>query len=663
MKRKAKGGIRCFKRWSRKSYGAFASLGKQVKIGVLSVSMCIVALGPRSAAAQTDTLRTARNVEMEVLSLTAEKLNPTRGVVTPAAVYDRDTLAELPLTTIESVLRLHPAIDLRERGSKGVQADISLRGGTHDQTMVMLNGINFTDSRTGHQSHSLPIDLETVNSIDIISGLSGIGAYSGAINISTAPLHPKYLRAELSGGAFGYAYGNLSGALKKGNLSVMGAASYRRSDGYTDNTDFRNINLFTRINHHSAATGLFDIQAGYQRRGFGANSFYSFVYPNQFEHTQTALGSVRWMKDIGRFTLNANISFRKNWDRFELYRSDRGAPPNWKPNYHTTDHAGAEASADYRWKGGKSTLGLDYSYHHIYSNVLGKDMPRPVQICGADGVSYTRADDRHIVNLWLGHTVRLHNTVLRGSANLAHSPYGLFPSWSLTAKQLLGKSWNIEFNSTRAMRLPTFTELYYTTNETHIGNPDLRPEKATTFQLSSGYIKKKFNAEAVVYYRIGTDVIDWIRYAPGDRWQSMQVTSLDTFGAEVNASYNFNGFLRQVSASYGYIRTGKNSAGYESKYALDYMKHKASLKVGLRLYRELTLDIIGSFYDRNGAYEASGSLIDYSPYWLLDARLSWRKRAFTLYLDATNLLNQEYFDFGGLVQAPRWITGGVIITI
>ena len=230
--------------------------------------MSILTLNAKGVAAQPDSLR--MQDEIEALYVTAEKLNPTRGIITPVEVYKRDTLSVTPLQTIESALRLNPAIDIRERGGKGIQADISIRGGSYDQTMVLLNGIDFSDARTGHQSHSLPVDLDIVGEIDIISGLTGIGAYSGALNIVTTPLRPNYMRAELSGGAYGYLYSNISGAVTKNGLSVLASGSIRRSDGYIANTDFNNSNLYTRITYTTRSIGLFDIQAGYQQRDFGS---------------------------------------------------------------------------------------------------------------------------------------------------------------------------------------------------------------------------------------------------------------------------------------------------------------------------------------------------------------------------------------------------------
>lgn len=664
MKKKIKGGNRLFhfKRWSRKPWGAFASL-RRLKIGVLSVSMGMIALGPKSAHAQSDTLRAAHTIELEALSVTAEKLNPTRGVVTPAAVYDRDTLSAAPLQTIESALRLNPAIDLRERGAKGAQADISLRGGTYDQTMVLLNGINFTDARTGHQSHSIPVDLETVGTIDIISGLTGIGAYTGALNFVTTPLKPEYLRTEITGGQYGYLYSNISGAVRRDGFGIMGAASFRRTDGYTANTDFNNLNFFTRANIFGGKAGLFDMQAGYQRRDFGSNGFYSLAYPDQFEHTETMLGSVRWALDAGRFSVEANAGYRRNNDRYELYRGGVNAPPDYKgPNYHTTDNLGAELGAEYGWRWGKSSIGTDYTFNHIYSNVLGEEMDSPKKIPGAEAY-FTKEKSRSIVNAWVSHAARIGRARLSGSFNFAHSPYGSFPSWSAAAGYDAGRHFSVEASTTRSMRLPTFTDLYYNTS-THIGNSALKPEKAYTHQLRADYSGKGFSAGIVAYFRSGSDVIDWVKESAGDKWRADQITSLDTFGTEAAVSYNTAGFLRSVSVSYGHIKMNKESNGYISKYALDYMKNKVAVRGSMAFLKRFIFDISAAWYDRNGNYEIiRGEPLAYKPYWLLDARLSWRKGMLTAYADATNILDREYFDFGGLVQAPRWMNLGIIITI
>ena len=237
----------CWRRWNRKGWSAFASLHRAVTIGVLSAGMSILLLATQGASAQpADTAAVLRELRIREVGVSGSLAAPLRNVQSQTPLFDRKAQAAAPYQTLEAALRTAPSVDLRERGGKGTQADISIRGGSFDQTMVLLNGIDFTDARTGHQSHSLPVDLDCISGVDLLEGIPGVGAYAGAVNIRTAPLLPRYLRFEGAGGQYGYAYANLSGAVTAGRFSVLGAASYRRSDGYRHNTDFDTYNAFVR---------------------------------------------------------------------------------------------------------------------------------------------------------------------------------------------------------------------------------------------------------------------------------------------------------------------------------------------------------------------------------------------------------------------------------
>lgn len=645
--------IPCFKRWSRKGYAVFASLHRYVIIGVLAVSMSIL-LPPTLCAATfaADSLAVYREVEIEGVGVMGSKQNPTRSLVSQTVVFDRRSEAAAPLQTLESALRLSPSIDVRERGGKGVQADISIRGGSFDQTMVLLNGINFTDARTGHQTHSLPVDMEWVAGVELIDAVPGVGAYAGAVNIRTAPLAERNLRLEATGGAHGYAYGNLSGAVSGRGLTLFGAASYRRSDGYTHNTGFDNANAFVRLNYDSPRAGFFDFQAGWQRRAFGSNGFYSLQYPDQFEQTQTALGSLRWVRGWGPVRLNAAVSYRWNSDRYELIRGEPGRVPY---NYHLTDNAGAELWADYASRAGVTSLGGDYTFHHIRSTVLGEPLPRPVG-------RYDHAKSRHIGNFWLRHGKRWRRFDVSGSVGASTTPYGTSVLWSLAGGYRPVEGLRLEIAAAQSMRLPTFTDLYYTAAN-YIGNPDLKPERAVTYRFAADYSRERWNVSARLYYRDGHNLIDWVKPSPEADWESCQITSLDTYGAEGRAVYATEGFLRRLVFSYGYLTQSKHSEGI-SKYALDYMRHKAAVSAEVRFLRRFSFVLTGSVYDRAGSYaDREGVMRDYRPYFLLDGRLAWEKGCCRLYVDATNLTDTEYFDFGGLRMPGTWISGGVVLTL
>lgn len=666
----------CFKRWARKNWAVFASFHRVVKIGVLSVSMSILTLPFQNLLAQADTTEVVQKTYLKEVLVVTQRANPTRGVVLPTEVFSRNKMETSSLQTIENALKINPVVDLRERGAKGVQADISLYGGTADQTMVMLNGINFTDARTGHQSHSLPIDIEGVNGINLIGGVPGIGAFTGAINIITSPVRPNYLRGEISGGQYGYLYGNISGAITREKVSAMIIGSVRRGDGYIANTDFNTINLYARVTYDSDVIGILDFQSGYQRKFFGANGFYSLAYPNQAEHTETYLTSLKWKKQfLKKFSIGADVSYRRNTDRFELFRGADNAPSWYKDhNYHLTDNVGVGINGNYDWIGGTTSIGADYTFNHILSNVLGDKIETPIPIKGEVNKFYTNIKGRNIVNGWVSHSLQIEKWNLSGSFNYGYSPYGNAIMWSGGIGYDILPPLNININAAHSVRLPTFTDLYYTT-KTHTGNISLSPEKATTYRLSliyNGSLYKgapsQFLSNLSInlsgFFRQGKDIIDWVKKYEEDKWESMQITSLNTFGAEVSIAYSFKKVLRNISASYGYIHNDKNSNGYISKYALDYLKNKVSLRTNIQIYKTIFADISGTWFDRNGKYQnATGEVISYTPFWLVDARLSYRLKYFTFFVNVNNVLNVKYFDFGGLVQPGIWADGGIRIDL
>ena len=648
--------IPCFKRWSRKPYGIFASLGRCVKIGVLSVAMSIILLATNIAKAQTtDTVEYAKRIQMESIEVTGSKASPTRSAMSQTTLYNRAVNSVQPLQTVEAAMRLNPSIDIRERGGKGVQSDISIRGGSFDQTQLMLNGINFTDARTGHQTHSLPIDIESVAGIDLIDGVSGVGAYAGAINIRTQPIRPTYLRLEASGGDHGYAYTNLSGAWSEGGLQLFGATSYRQSCGYTQNTAFMNLNSYLRAVYQTKSGGLWDAQAGFQQRWFGANGFYSLAYPMQFEHTRTWIASIRNITPLSRaISLNSSLSYRRNHDRFELVK---GAPNRVPYNFNQTDNIGAELWADINRGAGRSSIGGDYIYNHIYSTVLGETLDTPHG-------RYTKAKSRNVANVWVRHTKQWDKFNASGSVGVGFTPYGQSAIWSVAGGYKPSQYWYIDVGAAQSMRLPTFNDLYYTTTG-YIGNPELKPERATTLRNGVSYNRDAWRLSTMIYYRMGRNTIDWVRESATADWRSEQITKLNTFGVEFSARWAVNeGFFRSVHLSYGYISADKSAQGQISKYALDYMNHKLVGSVDVRFLRNFTASLTGSLYSRTGNYtDRNGTTKSYKPYFLLDARVQWERKWLRVYCDGTNLTSTRYFDYGGMLMPKIWASAGVSVLL
>src|SRR5947207_977577 len=111
----------------------------------------------------------------------AQTPEPRRETVVVTGVYEPVTIdemdrsvrslavkaQELLLNTWVDALRLDPSLDVRERAPNGIQADLSVRGGTFGQTLILVDGQRMNDAQSGHHNMDLPIPLESISSIEV----------------------------------------------------------------------------------------------------------------------------------------------------------------------------------------------------------------------------------------------------------------------------------------------------------------------------------------------------------------------------------------------------------------------------------------------------------------------------------------------------------------
>src|SRR5690625_4289223 len=65
-------------------------------------------------------------------------------------VLTQQDIAELPVHSVNELLAYVGGLDVRQRGPFGAQADISMDGGSFEETLVLLNGIKLIDDQTAH---------------------------------------------------------------------------------------------------------------------------------------------------------------------------------------------------------------------------------------------------------------------------------------------------------------------------------------------------------------------------------------------------------------------------------------------------------------------------------------------------------------------------------
>ncbi len=657
-------------------------MGKIVKIGVLSVTCSILVMRSQPLMAQggtkssSDTLKTV----LDELVVTAGRTTPFQPLVRVVAVIQQKEIERAAVQNLTDLLRYIQGTDLRSRGSEGVQADINILGGTFDQTMVMINGINFTDPQTGHHSLNIPVEISQIESIEILQGpgawSNGSVAYSGAINIKTKNPSSTGVEVSLSGGEYGYLKGGANigfsvgksrkeGSGKIWKLYGQAGGGYTQSDGYTKNTDFGVANFFTNITfsniNHSIA-----FQAGFQEKNFGANSFYTVAYPEQYESTKLFLSSIQYLYQKGRWQIQASLYQRRLFDRFELFRYEA---PAWYGghNYHQNDILGLNAQAAYRWgKPGTSIIGADYRFEHIYStgmgDLLSSGKPAPFE----DNIEYLKGKGREIPSLYLKHLIQLEkwrftagilasNTYNSGNDNYGTRLYAGFAAAYEFNPNLEANGW-----VNNSFRNPTYTDLYYK-SPTQNGNMNLKPEEAIAAQLGVKLTKNNLHSSLSAFYRYGYRIIDWTRKSGSDKWQASNITDIRSAGIEFNANLSWKeSFVNQAGISYTYLNVAKESGSFHSLYATDYLRHKASAFVDHNVFSRLTARWDLTFQKRNGTYMgASGVEVPYKSFALADLKLMWREKRYRIFLEATNIFNTDYLYIGNLPQPGRWIKAGI----
>jgi len=662
-----------FKRWGGQKYSLFQALNKEVRIAVLAVTYFLVA-GINEAVAQPERSEVKLEFDLEEIEISAQRAPVTYSQVARiVSVIEKDQIDAAPVNSIQDLLEYALSVDIRQRGTHGVQADISVRGGSFDQTLILLNGINLSDPQTGHHNLNLPVSLKSIKRIEILEGpaarVYGPNAFSGAINIVTEPLADDQLGIDLSYGEHDLQNIHVSFNKQAGKMQNFFAFNRKASDGYIDNTDFKTYHAFYH-GRLDAQAGKLDLQAGFSNKAFGANSFYTPAYPNQFEETKTTFASVKF--ETGKkLHFTPAVYWRRHHDRFELFRSD---PASWYGghNYHMTDVLGASINSWFSSDFGKTALGAEFRSENIWSNVLGEELDEPIDVPGEGGQKFTKSHSRTIVSYFAEHTFYLDRLTLAGGA-MANWISDLNYEWNVypgvDVSYQLTEVWKAYGSFNKSLRMPTFTDLYYN-GPTNKGNADLKPEKSTTVEGGLKLDNRFLHVQTGYYYRVGKDLIDWVRESEEFLWETRNLTEIKSHGFEFIAALNVPElvghpfFIKKINTNYSYNKLNKSESNYLSNYALDNLKHKFVFSVDHQIWKNLQAGWNFRFQDRNGTYASFEDTqyvgeASYQSFWLTDLKIYWKSRRLQLSGSVSNLFDQHYVDLGNIQQPGRWVSFGV----
>ncbi len=528
-----------------------------------------------------------------------------------------------PKNVIE-LLKQISGIDIRQRGINGQQADLYIRGGTFDQSLILIDGVKLDDPQTGHHSLNLLLPIEMIERVEIIKGpasrIYGQNAFTGAINLVTKDILDSKTFLELNIGSFNQKMIKSSFSTKK----LIANYSYSDSDGYRYNTDFINRSYLLKSNMK-----IFDKPVNFlgffSERNFGANGFYATPSAkDQYEETQGSLISFTTKFLKNNFVFKPKIFWRRHQDEYVFIRNN----PSIYRNLHISNKIGASIDLSYFSNIGTTGFGIDISNTNIISNNLGNHK-------------------RTISNLFLEHLFLLFNSkmdVILGTSFNLYSDYGnkFFPGIEIGYQ--INNSFKFFLNLANTYRIPTYTDLYYA-DSTTVGNENLNPESASNMEFGIKYSKKSLIFNGSLFRRNSKNLIDYVKEFEEDLWQARNILALETLGFELDFGINFK-FIKtfhELNIGYTFIDDSDPKAIFNfSKYSINSFKNNYIFLITSKLSKRISSTINFKNSERS----------NYISYNVLDIGVKWQNSKWTFSILANNILNEEYYETN-LIPMPK----------
>ena len=652
-----------FHHFTRKGYALFACLGRVVTISVLSVATLTSASAAIDDKGMTETVttnddQTDKEATLDDVEVTGSRAPLALGqAVRMVTVLSREEIQAAPVQSINDLLKIAVGVDVRQRGPIGAQTDVSIRGGTSEQITILLNGINICDPQTGHNAFDLPCDISDIERIEVLEGpagrVYGTSSLVGAINIVTRDVRSKMAEVRVEGGSFGYL--SAAGRVAIGLHSL--SSNYTRSDGYSRskagslNSDYSGGKVFYQGGYQCEGL-LLNWSGGLSVKGFGSNTFYSAKFDEQYERTTKIYTALQGDLTIGKLHVRPAIYWNRSYDRFELIRGSEERVPF---NYHRSDVFGINLNTYFDWQLGRTAMGAEFRNEDIVSTNLGEPLSNPFS-------HYKVGLNRSNLSFHLEHNILLKRfTLSAGFIAIKNTwnqmPFKLYPG--IDASYRIGDHWKVYASYNSSLRMPSFTELYYSVGG-HKADKYLKPEELHAVEGGVKYSNHWLTAQTSIFHHHARNIIDWVMDTrdPDAVWQSVNHTRVNTTGVETNATLTAKRYT--LNLAYCYLHQNKDEQDFlQSQYSLEYLRHKVTASLRWSITDYLRLSISYRWQDRMGSYTTvDGEVRDYHPYSVVDARLDWHQDSYNVYLEGNNLTGHHYVDYGNVPQPGCWITAG-----
>lgn len=609
-------------------------------------------------------------VDLNPVSVTANRTSEYRRESGRSiTIVEGKTFQDMPLNSLDELLRFVPGVEVQSRGPMGAQSDIVIRGGTYQQVLVLLDGVKMNDPITGHFNGNMPVAPYEIERIEILRGpasaVYGAEAVGGVINIITKNFHrhDSTSRSEgqikLVGGEYKM-YGIDAGLrVSRKNYNLTAAVLSNNTEGQLLRAGSRGY----AYNHSVGASfsALLPRQwrlswrTSYDNRDFAAQNFYTtFSSDDATEKVTVLWNQLQLRQQTKNGSQQFDAVYKRSTDHYQFNKTAIANENNADfvmVQYLNTQGISSKMSGSF---------GGQLSQRGIQSNDRGNHQTRQVAVFGT--LHYAIQKWRMAAALRTEHDQNYGFAVLP-QASISY----VLPKVTLRS------------NAGRAIRSADFTERYnnYNKNEVasgSIGNPNLLAEQSWSYEVGALFsLSQHFSLNTAAFLRQQNNLIDWVNtpFAQMPRQSNLlpagnyalarNIKDLNTQGAELEVQYQNRWKHQQLQASAGLTLLHSQSTDPNpSFYILAHAKWLFQSSVQYQ-YRNLMLSANMMYKERKSFVAPAINAAVSSSYCLVNAQAAYRlAQKWTFALRCHNVGDVAYSDLLGSKMPNRWWSGSIM---
>ena len=585
-----------------------------------------------------------------------------------------EKIADLPVHSIDELLRYLPGLEVQMRGPMGAQSDIVMRGGTFQQVLVILDGVRLNDPNSGHFTSYIPIAPAEIDHIEILKGASsaiyGSEAVGGVIHIITKTFSARKGEskanaiAQITGGQYDLFSLNAGGFYSNGKTSFGAGILSNNTSGQQQ----RGIRGYVYNNTASVSIGHYfndrwqlALRSSYDDRKFAAQNFYTnYIFDTADEKVKTFWNQMQLVYNGNKDRISLNVGYKNLEDR---YNFNSGSTPN----HNTSDLFQALATDEWKIKEGTTIVsGAQFINKKIISNDRGNHQIGQAAVFA-------------IVNQQIGHYLFI-SPAIRFDWNenngLEFVPQ-LNLSYHLSKFQFRG-------SVGKTIRDADFTERYNNYNKTFvgagsIGNPDLEEERSFSYEAGADYYaSSSLKFAGTFFQRYHSKLIDWVTTPYDEMPRKDNLSPTGTYALAKNiAKVNTSGleadlvYSKQLSSNqkiwstFGLTWLNDNSSDtVTSFYISSHARFLANFNIE---YSNRWFGVsVNGLYKKRQPQTPSVNIAKVSDdYFVLNAKVEGYilRNKLSVFAEADNLFDIKYADLLGAQMPGRWLMGGLKITL